>query len=556
MAKERCVDDRDGRVRRMPHLLAVLLTLAGLIFAVGLALASDGFYHDDDITHFLFARDAWSNPSQMWHWWARPGYNIPTMFVAHFFGVLGCRIFSALQTAAVAYLAYLIARRLVRAVGLPDWAAAAAPALVWVQPLAMTLAATTLTETTAAVYMTLGVWLYVRGNRVWACVAVSPMFITRYETMALLPIFAAAVIYDVLRAWGWRVRRAALTLWPWACAVVILWAPAAQVVASLVAGLAPEDSILGMFSRQYPGAYGHGAWSHFLIRWLLAAGGGTLALAVAGAVRLGRRGWIVPALAGGLVLVHTLVYGFGWFASGGYERFLVPVCGLVAALAAVGLGAAWHASRQRGPEAILIALAAALVALRDYAPYVTQHAPWLWRFTRMQRVVPLAVLLLLGGCLMAVRRQGRWRAVLAVSAAAIALAIAAVQAAVMVRPLTTASSPLSVAVTRCVREVRLAPCGGNAALATHVLVPLLRDDVELVRDAADAEQQWQRAHPGTLFYWDSKYGGNVSGTASAMPLYRALARRGRLVAEHWLGPDGAAVFLRLPDQPASSTRAK
>ena len=191
----------DGPPRvRWSGLLALSLTLGGLAVALLLGAASDGFYHDDDITHFLFARDAWTQPRSMWHWWSRPGYNIPTMLVAHFFGVLCCRFFSALQTAAVAFLAYLIARRLARYAGVPAYVAALAPALVWVQPLAMTLASTTLTETTAAVYVTLAVWLYLRGNRIWACAALSPAFVTRYETMALAPIVAGAVVYDCLRA--------------------------------------------------------------------------------------------------------------------------------------------------------------------------------------------------------------------------------------------------------------------------------------------------------------------------------------------------------------------
>ena len=47
-----------------------------------------------------------------WNTWSRPGYCVPAAVAVHFFGMLGCRIFSALQTAVVAYLAYRIAARL------------------------------------------------------------------------------------------------------------------------------------------------------------------------------------------------------------------------------------------------------------------------------------------------------------------------------------------------------------------------------------------------------------------------------------------------------------
>ncbi len=538
------------------HLLAAGLTLLGLLAAVILALSSDGFYHDDDVTHYLFARDAWSQPAALWHWWARPGYNLPAMLVAHFFGVFGCRLFSALQTAAVAYLSYRIARRLTRSVDLPDSVAALAPALVWLQPMAMTLSYTTLTETPAALYLTLGVFLYLRGNRVWGCAALSCMFITRYETMALTPVLAAAVVYDALRANGYRVGgalRALRARWAWACIPALLWAPALHAAASAIAQLPPQDSILHIFTRSYSGEYGRGAWSHFLVRWLLAAGAGTLALAAAGALRLGRRGLLVTAMAGGLVVVHTAIYLFGSFASGGYERFLVPVCGMVAALAAVGLGAAWYQPRRHGAEAVVIVLSMSLFTVPQYAPYVSRFAPWLGPWPSMDRVIAVVgLLLLLLGCLM-LARAGARRAVLAWPAAGLAVALVAVQAGAMIRPLTFASSPLSTAVKRCVEEVRHLPGGGNAALSTHVLVRLLRDDVQLVADVADARRRWRRARPGTLFYWDSKYGGDPARQDHRTPLYRQLARRARLLSEHWVQRRGAVVFLRLPDPPATGS---
>jgi len=534
------------------HLLAAGLTLLGLLVAVVLAVSSDGFYHDDDITHYLFARDAWSEPAALWHWWARPGYNLPAMLVAHFFGVFGCRVFSALQTAAVAYLSYRIARGLARSVDLPDSVAALAPALVWLQPMAMTLSYTTLTETPAALYLTGGVFLYLRGNRVWGCAALSCMFITRYETMALTPVLAAVVIYDALRANRYRVGGALRARWAWACIPALLWAPALHAAASAVAQLPPQDSILHIFIRSYSGEYGRGAWNHFLIRWLLAAGAGMLALAAAGALRLGRRGLLVTAMAGGLVVVHTAVYLFGSFASGGYERFLVPVCGMVAVLAAVGLGAAWHQPRRHGAEATMIVLGLSLFAVPQYAPYVSQFAPWLGPWASMDRLIAAAaLLLLLLGCLMLARPRAR-RAVLAWPAAGFALALLGAQAGVMIRPLTFASSPLSMAVRRCVKEVAHLPSRGNAALTTHVLVRLLRDDVQLVCDAADAQRRWRRARPGTLFYWDSKYGGDPDRQDRKTLLYWQLSRRGRLLSEHWVQRRGAAVFLRVVDPPSTA----
>ena len=121
------------------HLTALALAAGGLAVAGVLISLSDGFYHDDDLTHYNFARAGWHSAGSLLYRWARPGYNVPAAVVAHWGGLLGCRIFSALQTAAVGFLAYLIARR----IGVPPAAAAMAPALVWLQPLTMTLACTT-----------------------------------------------------------------------------------------------------------------------------------------------------------------------------------------------------------------------------------------------------------------------------------------------------------------------------------------------------------------------------------------------------------------------------
>ena len=118
--------------------LAAVLTLAGLAAAIVLGLLSEGVYHDDDITHYHFALDGWTDARAMLHWWGRPGYNLPTAVAAHFFGVTGCRIFSALQTAAVAWLAYCIARQIAGRGGDSGRWAALAPLLVWAQPLVLT----------------------------------------------------------------------------------------------------------------------------------------------------------------------------------------------------------------------------------------------------------------------------------------------------------------------------------------------------------------------------------------------------------------------------------
>ena len=480
---------------------------------------SDGFHQDDDISHYFFARDAWNNLGSMLHWWGRPGYNIPTMFAAHFFGLPGCRVFSALQTLAVAWLAYLIARR----IGAPPWAAAVAPALVWVQPLTMTLACTTLTETPAAVYMALGTWLYLRGNRVWACAAMSPMFITRIETLALVPLLAGTVVYDALKAGGWSVRRAAGTWWVWVCAAAMAWAPVAYIVAAELVHLSPEASPLHVVHKQYTGDYGQGGWGHFVACWFWAAGAGTLALAAVGVIARGRRAWLPAALAVGLCAIQTLIFHYGLFESGGYPRFMVPVSGLAAALAAAGLAAAWRTDRPLG-SVVLAVLALAIATPAIYAAWVAPP----------RLVLGLAFVVLFWAVLPLIAPL-RLRGFLGRVAVVVAVVAIAAQAGGMIRPLRTLDSRLNSAMTRCTRDVS-DHYAGRPGLTTHVVLRLLWPGVAVVADPADAIARWQKARPGTLFFWDSRYGGKPAPSAPLGQLYAELERRGLLLSIHGFRP--------------------
>ena len=390
--------------------LAAALTLAGLALAVVLALLSDGVYHDDDICHYIFARDALSGPGRGVNWisllheWARPGYNVPAALAAKTMGLLGCRLLSVLETAAVAWLAWLIGRRIAQRAGVDERWAAAAPALVWLQPLTMTLGITTLTETAAALYMAMGVWLYLRGNRVWAMAAFSAMFVTRYETMALGPILGAAVVYDVLRENDWKAGGAVRRLWPWGALLAALWGPVLYCMVAWMVELSPAFSPLYMLSKPRTTEYGSGPIYHFLSIWPEAAGMGGLVLAAGGAIALGRRAWLPAALIVGLVTVHSVLFWRGMFATGGYSRFLVPLAAPLAAMGALGL-AEIRRARNRSAAAATMALAGgwiALVAFR-WGPL----RPDLWRLPAQLSVVGLTALLV-GAAVAALAARAEW----------------------------------------------------------------------------------------------------------------------------------------------------
>lgn len=542
--------------------IALALTLAGLAAAVVLAIRSDGIYHDDDLAHCQFAMDGWSDPAAMLYWWARPGYNIPAMFVARVGDSLGggepsavllaCRIFSALQTAAVAYIAYRIARRLLG----PTRPAALVPALVWVQPLVMTLAITTLTETPAALYLTLAVWLYVRGNRVWACVAMSLTFVTRIEMLALAPIFVGGVIVDALRRADWNVARAMRTPWLWAAAAGLLWAPGVYVLATLGVDMPPGGDPLMIFSRPFPTEYGSGSWGHMLAAWVLAAGLGTLVLALAGALRLGRRAWLVTSLTFGLAALHTVLFRFGLFASGGYARFLVPVGGLLAVLGAAGLDGLW---RPKKKPVLLAACLAPLVwfwlgmyvvgarrsQLDTLAPaYPILHAglrylPLVMTVSAVAIVaaVPVLILVLRKADSARMTRLGR-------TAAVAMVVVAAVQAAVQVRPLMLDRWTLNAAVKRAIAHVADGEHAGSGGLGRHAVAHFFRRETQRVWSNEDAVRRWREADGGVLFFWDNKYCCKPQEAESGRLLYDELNRLGERIYRATEGTECVEVYVR------------
>ncbi|MBS3733423.1 MAG: hypothetical protein KGY99_00660 [Phycisphaerae bacterium] len=518
---------------------AVALMGVGLAVALILGLLGDGVYQDDDIAHFLFARDAWDNTESMLHWWARPGYNLPTMLAAPF-GLDACRALSALQTAGVALLAWLIARR----VGVGRWWSLAATLFVWAQPLVMTLAETTLTETPAALYLTLGTWLYLRGNRVWGAVAVSPAFVTRLETLALAPVFVAALAWDAWRAADGRLGPALRRYWLWGSAACLLWAPAAYCLAAWLVDLPAASSPLYIFLRGHSAAYGRGAWHHYAVRWAQASSVGIAALALAGAVRLGRRAALVTALALGLVVLQGMIFSFGLFASGGYARFLVPVGGLVAVLAAGGIRCLWRGESRLATSTALVAAPVMVVLVGYLHPGAVARSAAQAHALSWCVATVCAVLLVLALVTASTRRYA------APLSGVLLLMLAAAQVGAQVRPLWMDNNVdgMHRAVLHSVDQLRRKGLSERRALTQHVLICYLHDNAKKV-GGHEALRRWRAAPPGTLFYWDSKYCATPGSPAAQSALYAALQRGGRLVAQASCAGCHVEVYARTGDAP-------
>jgi hypothetical protein len=574
-----------GGPDRLAGAVALAVTLAGLAVAIALCIASDGFYHDDDISHYAFALDGWGNVGALFNWWARPGLTLPMAPVAHWFGLLGCRIFSSLMTAATAYLSYLIARRILSSLPRGAYLAALAPAMVWLQPLTMTLAATTLTETPASLYLTLGVWLYMRGNRTVGCMVTSLAFVSRFEILTLAPIIWAMAAYEALKGSHWKLLPALKTPWLWTCAMGLLAAPAAYAIVAIILQhmrlLSPESSPLYMFFNAHRGSdeYGTGGWTYFLIKWVIASGPGILGLAAAGALCFARKAVLPTLLALQLVAVQTVIYHYGLFASGGYERFLVPISGLTAAVAAAGLAAVVLGHGKFGVGISLAVIGAVLLI----SPIYGYHELWLiWSRLGQavtairglprpdpdlvsQTLAAMTVAAVIIGiiALASVLARARPARIALATLAILTTAIFMAAAAFEIRPLSIAGSPMHTVVRDALRELDHTPYANEPCITCHVLVRQLRTAPTKICDFHTGLDKWENSPPGTLFFWENKYCVKSSRQGEPRPigpedeLAIALETSGHLIAaadnSDTDGDDFAEVYVR--DEPTATSQA-
>lgn len=322
-----CADDvLDPEASPLCHATAPAVALLAIGFAASVVMgwcsgdgSGNGLLHFDELTHYLYAKWSWRWPAYLVDQWGRPGFTAPYSLTA-WFGWRACRILSAVFSAASAWLAFRIARRL----GLRHaWAAVA---LAYVQPLFFQLSQTTLTETPLAFYLTLAVWWAMDKRWSLSAAMLSVAFVTRHESIVLLPVW-------ILLAWkrGAGPHR----LWP------LLWGPLVVNVFAWALGVRP--AIATLLEPAPSTQYGHGDWLTFFARALHAWGPGVTLPAMIGLPRILRRrdgDWIVWSIVA-FFGVQTLIRALGLYASGGYARFLVPISPLVAIAALAGWGQLW-----------------------------------------------------------------------------------------------------------------------------------------------------------------------------------------------------------------------
>ncbi len=470
---------------------STLLIATGLLVTIALGLFSDGVHHDDDLTHFMFARWAWTHPAYLVHHWGRAGFTVPMALVA---GIGDratawhlARMLLAIITAATVWLAADYGRRAKLS---HYWAIVP---LCYLQPLVLRLAYTTLTETFMAFYLMLAAWLAQRAKYRRASLVFSLALLCRHETIVLLPVWIGYLLLQ--RRVSMRRRISAMAL--------ALWAPIVQNVLHFVAfGVWP---ISAFFAPSGSTEYVATSPTAYIPNIIWASTIAVVALFVVGCTSLRNRALLLPAsLVAVFAATHLTVKWLGVFASGGFARFMVGVAPLMAVVACSGLAAvvrdlkARNDRRMHATALVLLTSAAALVAC--------------WVEARAGRIglgklpsswilyLSISLLVITFACLIV--RKPRSKLTAAIAGLSLVTILSLAQFAAMTRPLRLQSEHL--AVKELVDKLDELGMAERPILAANPWVAWFAGHVEAPNAHKDATMV-ATMPVGGLVVWDSIY---------------------------------------------------
>ena len=275
---------------------------------------SNGSPLDDEIGHYLISRDYWLHPCLLLDTWGKCINTSIYLLPAHF-GLTATRLASVLMTCLTAWIAYATARKVGARL------AYFVPTLFFFQPWVINNSYGCITEVPFSLVMALGLFLFVGSRPVLGGLMIGLLPLIRHEALALAGLW---FLVALLRR---RLEVAAAVAAPMACYILICL---------LVTRDVPLFAEL--LSPKPTNYYGSGGWLHF-IRRLPASVGLVLLLSYYGLPLLlndWRRAFIAINYAF-YFAIHTVIYKFGLFASGGYVVFLLPISAMLAWVAAFGV---------------------------------------------------------------------------------------------------------------------------------------------------------------------------------------------------------------------------
>lgn len=343
------------------------LAFLGLVGAV-LALVYPDGYQQDGGNHYLFARWAWEHPRQFVDVWGRPLFTV-LYFLPSQLGYPAAKLFTVAICVAAAWQTWRLAVDLgLRRAGL-------AVPLLFLQTSWLHLCSDTMTEPLFALVFIVALRLHRSGRVVPGALVASLMALARPEGFFLGILWGLWILLDRRdpRPW-WRRLPTTLLL---ASGTAAWW-----LVALLITG--DPLWILHNWPRDWSvegGAYGVGTIFSYLFRMPEIFGVVLMVPFALGLVLLLRRRRLGLETSAFLVFIglHTAMFAFSLFNSGGYARYFVAIAPATALIVLEG----WNEIADRATfRPRLLAGAAFLLALAQGLWYVDG-----WGFGRDARAV-------------------------------------------------------------------------------------------------------------------------------------------------------------------------
>jgi len=292
-------------------------SVAGIFFMIYLLANSESTHSHDEIGHFLISRDAWLYPELIADTWGRTLHTLIYMVPVYLGGLTGARIVSLLMGIAAVVVTADIAKQL----KLDYWHFI--PALLFFQPWFAELAFLAITQVPFMLIMVLAVWMELKNKQYIAAVLVGLLPAVRHEGILLLGLW---MVYQIYHKNG---RAALLLLGP----LLVL-----NITVFGFTGNWPFAIFLNITPNQI---YGSGSWYHFLIRipHPEAVGIPLSLLFIAGLKKTitSQKMLLIGLWYFSYFLLHSVLFYFGLFASGGYKFFLLPLAPAFAVLGIQGL---------------------------------------------------------------------------------------------------------------------------------------------------------------------------------------------------------------------------
>jgi len=290
---------------------------AGAAWTLSLLLRSPGVANHDEVTHTLIARLSWRHPTMVLDQWGRVGHTL-LYVIPSLGGLTGARVMSLLLSC----LTVLAATKLAHTFGVQRlWLV---PLFLWFQPWFNDVGYTAMTEVPFALGLTAAVLCAVQQRWSLAAVITGTLPLIRNESIVYVGLLGLVLLA------GRRWKPLALMLVP-------------ELLYNVLYLLAHGRLGAGNFAHADHGSfYGHGGWSYYVPGAWHGIGAVVTVLAGVGclvAVRRGRNALWLLAYPIWFAL-HTVVYHYGLYASGGYIVFLTPLAPGAAILAALAVDTA------------------------------------------------------------------------------------------------------------------------------------------------------------------------------------------------------------------------